>query len=207
MNTEKGFSLVELMVGLTIGLLVLAGALQMYTTNFGANAASSKQARFEQTVQIVLDQMVSELRRAGYFTSNTINPIKELNLKYYYAQTVNGSQSCITYSHSQPDLTIGASYNGRTYSGQKFYGFKLSNNIVFFFDDFTQPDCSTSTGWTALTDTSWIVVDTLTFLNHSPSSTGNLLDIRIVARASGLSVNGSNITQDKTVSVLVRNST
>ncbi|MBS4641495.1 PulJ/GspJ family protein, partial [Aeromonas media] len=66
MNKQRGFTLIELMVGLTIGLIVMAGVLKFLSSILQANTESVKQQKFEQTVHALVGTIAADIRRAGY---------------------------------------------------------------------------------------------------------------------------------------------
>ena len=144
MKQQKGFTLIELMVGMTIGLILLAGVGGLFMTTLRSNVEAVKQQRFEQTVQVLMNIMGSEIRRAGYANAGTIaNPAipvtltNQINNKTYFAST-----NCVLLSHST--LT----------EDQRFYGYKLVNNIVYMYSGLVNsPNLCTSTvtDWTAIT--------------------------------------------------------
>jgi prepilin peptidase dependent protein B len=183
MKKQAGFTLIELMVGIALGLIVLAGALALFANTLQANATGVKQQRFEQTLQVLAAHMVSEIRRAGYAKPG-VALTKQSNGGYYVA---NGN--CVTFSHSTPD------------SNEQFYGYQLANNLVYYYTSTTtNGNCANLTGWTAVTDLGQIKVTNLLFANFP------LVGITLDAEAVGLTVTGGTaVKRSMTVSVRVRN--
>jgi len=64
---EHGFTLVELMVALTIGLLILLGLSVLFARNSGHMGEVEKVARQMENGRYALDTLSSELRHAGYY--------------------------------------------------------------------------------------------------------------------------------------------
>ena len=64
-----GFTLIELMVAMVVGLIVASIAMSMYVSLIRANATSIQVTRLTQSLQGSLDVMERDLRRAGYFAS------------------------------------------------------------------------------------------------------------------------------------------
>lgn len=166
MKQQKGFTLIELMVGMTIGLILLAGVGGLFMTTLRSNVEAVKQQRFEQTVQVLMNIMSSEIRRAGYTNAGTIaNPAipvtltNQSNNSSYFAST-----NCVLLSHSTPN------------EDQRFYGFKLVNSIVYMYSGLVNsPNLCTSTvtDWTAVTDLSYIKVTQLWFDTGKVDLTAN----------------------------------
>lgn len=104
MHKQTGFTLVELMVGLTIGLIVLAGVLNFFSSIIRANAESVKQQQFEQIVNALIGTMTADIRRAGYSPLGQAVPtltVGGVNEGSFYA---NGN--CLLLTYRNPDNTI-----------------------------------------------------------------------------------------------------
>lgn len=185
MKLQTGFTLIELMIGITIGLVILIGAESLFMTTFGANLSDTKQLRFEQTLQVLSENMVSEIRRAGFSKPN-ISLTKQANNLYYNAQT-----NCITFSHSTPD------------ANEVFYGYKLQNKIVYYYNSITtNGSCANLTNWTPVTDSSQIKINTLSFTTTGTS----LVNITFTAEAVGLTLaDGTVVNRNTSASVHIRN--
>lgn len=63
----RGISLIETLIAMALGLLVLAGVLQLTNQLVEGNTATLKVVRLEQDTRTVLDIIVQDLRRAGQF--------------------------------------------------------------------------------------------------------------------------------------------
>ena len=66
----RGFSLVELMVAAAIGLFLLAGTLQVFSSMKQANALVEHSSRIQETARFAVGLMTADLRRAGYWGGN-----------------------------------------------------------------------------------------------------------------------------------------
>ena len=66
MKKMKGFSLIELMVAMVVGLFVAAIVATMYVSIIRANSTTVQLARLNQDLQTSLDVMVRDIQRAGY---------------------------------------------------------------------------------------------------------------------------------------------
>jgi Tfp pilus assembly protein PilW len=63
---QRGVGLVELMISLVIGMIVIAGALSMVSSTFGANASQMKMSRLNNELRIAMSSITRDMRRAGY---------------------------------------------------------------------------------------------------------------------------------------------
>jgi len=66
---EHGFSLVELMVALTVGLLLLAGVLQILMANREGSKAQSGTAHLEENARLAIFVLEHAVSHAGYYVS------------------------------------------------------------------------------------------------------------------------------------------
>jgi type II secretory pathway component PulJ len=65
LGRQSGFGLVELMIGLLVGLIVVAAATSMLTTTLFSSNDSIKMARLEQEMRQVMTMLTRDLRRAA----------------------------------------------------------------------------------------------------------------------------------------------
>lgn len=70
-HAQRGLSLVEVMVGITIGLFIIIGALLMITSMTGSNRQLLVETRLIQDLRAASDLVARDLRRAGYWASAT----------------------------------------------------------------------------------------------------------------------------------------
>lgn len=64
---ERGFSLVELMLALGLGLLVIAGIVTLFTSNSATYAVLNSQSRLQENARFAFDFVSRSARMAGYF--------------------------------------------------------------------------------------------------------------------------------------------
>lgn len=64
---RRGLSIVELMVGVAVGLLVVSGALSMSAGNMDKSRRLLADVRFNQDLRAAADLITRDLRRAGYW--------------------------------------------------------------------------------------------------------------------------------------------
>lgn len=68
-SRQKGFSLVESMVGITLGLFVVTGALVLMSTMTKNNRDLMMETRLVQDLRTSSDLVARDIRRAGYWAS------------------------------------------------------------------------------------------------------------------------------------------
>jgi len=67
---QRGLSIVELMVGVTISLFILAGATMLMSTQMGDNRRLLLEAQVQQDLRATADLIARDLRRAGYWAQS-----------------------------------------------------------------------------------------------------------------------------------------
>jgi type II secretory pathway component PulJ len=90
---SRGLSLVELMVGVTIGLFVVAAASMLVGTQLGENRKLVLETQLQQDLRATADIIARELRRSGY-----------TNLPWTYIASETGQANYNT----QSELTLSA---------------------------------------------------------------------------------------------------
>ena len=106
---SRGVSIVELMIGITIGLFILAGASLVMTSQISDNRRLLLDTQVQQDLRAVSSLIVRDVRRANYYglahrkiwpndlTQSTVNPYAGLT-----PATSNGSSS-LQYERSLDD--------------------------------------------------------------------------------------------------------
>lgn len=79
---QAGLTLIELMVGIAIGLLLIGGATTLFLSNLDSSRRLLLEARLNQNVRAAAELITRDLRRAGYWNEavdnvrmNTENPM------------------------------------------------------------------------------------------------------------------------------------
>lgn len=164
MLKQRGFSLTELMIGSTVGLMVIAGAVQMYLLNLRAATDNLRLSRLNQELRATLDLLHNDLRRAGYWSfapgldAPADNPFQSdaNRLRLDHAPGENDA-SCILYSYdANADGRVGvgaAGAPGLTTSTANLeqFGFRLRDGQVQMRNGGSVFDCR-SGSWQAITD-------------------------------------------------------
>lgn len=97
-----GFSLVELMVALALGLIVIGAVLTLIVALIRANNQTIQATRLTQEMRATAAVITSDLKRAGGvddpFTAATANAGKPLN---QFAAVDDGAAGCIRYAYAR----------------------------------------------------------------------------------------------------------
>jgi len=77
---QDGFTLVELMVAMSIFLLILVGIFQLFDPSRNAYQVSTRKLDVQQNARVAMDRMARQLRMTGYFPENLVpNPVTPLS--------------------------------------------------------------------------------------------------------------------------------
>ena len=121
MLRQGGFSLTELMVGTLVGLVVLAGALHLYSATAAAGADNLRMARLSHELRALEGLIRADLRRAGFWAFRPgiekpgdnpfMRPPHALRIGQALGETAD---SCILYSYDRNgDGRVGVGRQGR----------------------------------------------------------------------------------------------
>lgn len=69
-SRQQGFSLVELVIGLTVFLLVLLAVYQLFDTGSATYRSGQRKVDVQQNARVALDEVVRQIRMAGYWPEN-----------------------------------------------------------------------------------------------------------------------------------------
>jgi prepilin-type N-terminal cleavage/methylation domain-containing protein len=87
-ETKRGFTLVELLVGLIVSLLVLTGVHRIFIAGINTQNTASLQTEVNRKAQVAADAMISKLRGSRGVIDNSLNRIwfedqDEKNCRYW----------------------------------------------------------------------------------------------------------------------------
>ncbi len=150
---HQGFTLIELMISMAIGLIITAGAISMFTSSLKSSYDFVALTKLDQDLQGVMDLIAKEVRRAGYDSNINIGSDTEFGISN--ASTSN----CLLYTYD--DNTSGTI--GQLDTNEN-YGIRLNNNQVFFGSSVTT--CGGS-GWGSINDNAVIEITNLTFVQNN----------------------------------------
>lgn len=183
---QRGLTLVEVMVGVVVGLIVVSGVLTVYTSTVQSSSSALKSSRLNQEMGATMNIMVNDIRRAGYWENSsfyqpTLNPFNQVDtttpanttaLRVYDRSTntdmtdnatlANRKGDCIVYSYDRPGGTAG------TVDNNEKLGFRLgrgdyANEVQMRLSSTGDVNnCETGT-WNSLTDRKSILITNLEF--------------------------------------------
>lgn len=200
-SRQQGLGLVELMVGMTVGLIVVAGASVLMVNQLDDHRRLMLETQVQQDLRAAADLMLRDLRRAGFRMRSDkgvwaegatpqVNPYDTVNIP---------ETGEINYSHSK-DSNDAATGN---------YGFRLSGgNLQFMLNG----------SWQPLTDSSTLVITGFSvnlnsqqiplaeFCDAGCAATASCLEVRdVLLSLTGHAARDDKIVRTVTVGTRVRN--
>lgn len=82
LSKQRGFTLVEMMISLVIGLVVASMALGLYSAIMRANATAMQLSQLNQSLQAVLDLVSRDIQRSGYMANAAQNLARDTSGAY-----------------------------------------------------------------------------------------------------------------------------
>lgn len=141
MLAQRGFTLTELLIGSTLGLIVLAGALRLYQGNAMATAANLRLTRLNYEARELLGHIATEARRSGYWAATPgvqapadnpfMRPARDLRISQHASEPPD---SCLLYSYDlNADRRVGigslaTAGPDTSRANMELFGFRLSRS-------------------------------------------------------------------------------
>ena len=109
-SRESGFTLVELMVALVIAAILIVGIFQLYRSTQNTYLAQDQLAELQQNARIGIEQMIREMRLAGYLanctpTQGSSSPVSAL-FEFDADTDLNGTPERIKYEYDSTKREI-----------------------------------------------------------------------------------------------------
>jgi len=184
LGRDQGFSLVELLVGIVVGIIALAGALSIVVSSLVSGTSTVRAARLSQDLSGVMQMLTGDVRRAGYWGGAVgSSPYNRARPSF----ALDGDD-CLLYAYD-------ADGNGVAESDELF-GFRLHANAVEMRirgEDFT--DCGDDANeWEPLTDPRLLTVTALSFVDGSRCLTRTGVEVACADASAFVKVRNLTVT-------------
>lgn len=225
---QGGFSLVELMVGITVGLFVVIAASAVYLNTFASSSVSTHLVKLNQNMRSIMDIIVFDIHRAGawggaaaggggnLFTRRVGDGRTETVISDLYVSTDN---KCILYSF---DVNQDGAVDTSATATSEFFGFRYNSNtqrIEVLDQTVGTPVTNTSSSiancnahsWQAVNLPNEVVVTALTFstvgsqclafnpATFTPGNTATFVQWQLTATNSSVAACDTTISSGSTV--------
>lgn len=166
-SKQNGFSLIELMVSLLIGMVVVAAVGSVAMNGLVANSANSQVLRLNQELRAAMDLMVRDVRRAGHVCNYP--SIIGAGVEFKNTATVESDGVALTYQYELCNAD-------RSLASTVYTGYRLeSGKLQTCQKSAAKCNVGASDDWVDLTDTNAVKINTLTFC-YQPSDPDECLD-------------------------------
>lgn len=142
LRSQRGFTLIELMVAITLGLIV-TGALVAFTVSMvSANSENIRMTRLTQDLRTSMSIATREVRRSGYDSESVNTALTSTNPSTYVELEADAGNSCVTYTYDRGDATT------------ESRGFRLNaaTGTMQMKIDSATVNCTSGTGWSDVSD-------------------------------------------------------
>ncbi|WP_432696816.1 PilW family protein [Marinobacterium sp. YM272] len=207
MKKQSGFSLIELMIALLLGLIVTGIAISMYVSTLGITRQTVTTMRLNQELRTTMDMMVRDIRRSGYWAAASLagSPYEDavagglpVNLFDDFTATAPTTASAATC------VVLAYDYDGLGASDiNKLIGYRLKDDaveVLWKTSVITSgADCTGVSNWQNLTDENSTVITGLVF-EPLPSAASFA---SAAARSIKITLTGQSATDARLVKQLV----
>lgn len=156
--------MIELLIGLFVGLIVVAGMLRFLWSLSNYSTKTLKTVRLDYELQSAMNIMTNDIRRAGYWANSANMIATGANTNPFMASGTDlstPSSSCILFTYdydkngSLPAINTG--------TNDERFGFRLSNGAIQARANVDSSfDCSAGT-WENITNPDLMTVSSLTY--------------------------------------------
>ncbi len=140
---QRGLSIMELLVGITVGLIVTGGAVMLLAKNMAGSRLLLTESRLNEDLRTAADLLTRDLRRAGYWG----NAIKGVTAIGFTSATTANPYSTVTAVPASNEVDYrfsrDAGTDNDTLDNNEQFGFRLSNEAI---------QMQAGSGWTDITD-------------------------------------------------------
>lgn len=150
---QFGFSLIELMISMSVGVVLTSGAISMFTNSLKNSYEFTSLTKLDRELQGVMDLISKEVRRSGY-DGNAISGNDTA-----FGINANSTTACLLYSYDSD--TTGTS---GTLDSNENFGIRFSSPTVYFGSSVTS--CAGS-GWNSINDINTVQISALSFTQNN----------------------------------------
>lgn len=196
-NRNRGFTLIELMVALVLGLVIIGGVMGVFMSTYQANAQNLKAVRLNEEMRAVVALLSRDIRRAGSKTIDwtgtawyvTTNPMSTASAWVVSNMSGAPANSCVR-------LAYALSLTGSTNTNRFGYRLNPTTGQVQAYNHNNQWNCDGS-GWESVTDPKIAWIQSLSFtVTREPALTSVEVRTVIVNLRAGTNTRASDPTKN-----------
>lgn len=155
----RGFTILEVLISLAIGMVVITASLVVYSSTFSANSAQLKASRVNNDLRTIMTQITRDLRRAGY-KNWMVNWPADGN---YLASL----QTAPTLTATTANITYDLNSSGGAAGADEIFEFRWADTDADTFNDTIQTRIGGTGTWVNLSDPTTVRIHTFNITNIS----------------------------------------
>jgi type IV pilus assembly protein PilW len=226
MIKQRGFTLIEILISLVLGLIIIGATLTLYITSVRSSSEIIQASRLNHDLESAMSLMMNDIKRAGYWGGAVIdsdarnNPftaitgtITNISIRDLAAPTTTVDPgNCLLYSYD-------ADNNG-TVDTNEYYGFRLNNASIDIRTTGTTTNSCTDGNWEEFVFGDQLNITTLQFswlpmngmiattrcLDYSSNPTADFDKTCINAFTDGDITAGNQIAEKRTINITISGS-
>lgn len=198
-NTQRGFTLIELMVSMVVGLIILAAVIGMFVSMIKADNDYLKSVRLNQELRAAMSLLTRDIRRAGVNRNAAVNsPANPFSV-------AGTTKISIGTPGPTTGTSISFSYDEVADAITELYGYRLNSTAGTERIESCSGDTVAGCGaWQPVTDESLVKITALSFTDSIVTQSG--INIRqITVALTGQLRRDSTVSRALTETVKVRN--
>ena len=163
---SRGFSIVEMLVGVAIGLFVLSSAILIFVGNITNSRYVLLQTRIDQDLRSTMDLITRDLRRGAYwvnFLTGTTTSSSSATSNPYSTVTISGTAAAPEIDFSYANSTDDTNITSRT------FGFRLNSTTNAMQMNIGSANWQTLTDTNIASVTAFTITPTVTTIDISAS--------------------------------------
>jgi prepilin peptidase dependent protein B len=124
MKKQSGYTLIEIMIALLIGLIIVAATIAIYISTVRGSTDTIRSARLNHDLESAMSLMMNDIRRAGYWGGAIAGADSKTNPFTIGAANIQSpAAGCILYTYD-------ADGDGVVDDPNEYYGFKLEGTNI-----------------------------------------------------------------------------
>jgi len=129
-QSQKGVTLIELLIGVLVGLVIVAAGISIFGTSVKGQSDNIKLSRLNQDMRSMMDIMARDIRRAGFVTSDPSANLSSLQNNPFFDSTTAGATTDLAIYNTNACIVY--AYNSNNDSppvvdSSERFGFRLDN--------------------------------------------------------------------------------
>lgn len=152
---QGGFTLVEMMVAIVLGILVVSAVSAFAVSSLRAYADNMRSSRMTRDLRTGMTLAVRELRRAGYDSAAVTRTLTQSDPTMFGAMTVSGE--CVIYRY---DRRLGGEADGPVAAETRGIRRNSASNALEIAS--SGADCDSAAGWVPISDPKSLAVTQFT---------------------------------------------